>query len=80
MRIYKKLTSGIFVNVLILGTHNELQKTVRPQSHRYRHFTQVSMTSGKEYRSKMRGILWIPLKLDEDQNEAAYDMLYGDDA
>jgi hypothetical protein len=38
------------------------------------------MTSGKEYRSKMRGILWISLKLDEDQNEAAFDMLYGDDA
>lgn len=77
MRIYKKLTSGLFVNVLILCTHNERQKTVRPQSHRYRHFGQVAMTSSKEYRSKMRGILWIPLKLDEDQNEAAYNMLYG---
>ena len=32
------------------------------------------MTSGKEYRSKMRGFLWIPLKLDEDQDEAAYDV------
>ena len=59
--------------------NNELQKK-RSRSHRYRHFALIAMTSGKEYRSKMRGILWIPLKLDEDQNKVAYDMLYGDDA
>jgi len=38
------------------------------------------MTSGKEYRSKMRGFLWIPLKLDEDRDEVTYDMLFVDDA